>query len=60
MYEVNRGEMIVMSKQLVVAIVGATGAVGSKLKEQLIKRNFPIKHIKFLASSSFSWERNRF
>nr|WP_106784299.1 aspartate-semialdehyde dehydrogenase [Lysinibacillus timonensis] len=40
-----------MTKQLVVAIVGATGAVGSKMKEQLIKREFPIKHIKFLASS---------
>ncbi|MBM7610319.1 aspartate-semialdehyde dehydrogenase [Lysinibacillus composti] len=40
-----------MSKQLTVAIVGATGAVGSKMKEQLIKRNFPIKHIKFLASA---------
>lgn len=40
-----------MSKDLVVAIVGATGAVGSQMKEQLIKRKFPIKHIKFLASA---------
>ena len=40
-----------MTKQLIVAIVGATGAVGSKMMEQLIKRNFPIKHIKFLASA---------
>ncbi len=40
-----------MTKQLTVAIVGATGAVGSKMKEQLIKRKFPIKHIKFLASA---------
>ncbi|MFY3793344.1 aspartate-semialdehyde dehydrogenase [Ureibacillus sp. MALMAid1270] len=40
-----------MTKQLVVAIVGATGAVGSQMKEQLIKREFPIKHIKFLASA---------
>lgn len=40
-----------MSKELTVAIVGATGAVGSKMKEQLLKRNFPIKHIKFLASA---------
>ncbi len=40
-----------MTKQLIVAIVGATGAVGTKIKEQLIKRKFPIKHIKFLASS---------
>ncbi|SOC35655.1 aspartate-semialdehyde dehydrogenase [Ureibacillus acetophenoni] len=40
-----------MAKELVVAIVGATGAVGSQMKEQLIKRKFPIKHIKFLASA---------
>ena len=40
-----------MTKQVTVAIVGATGAVGSTLKEQLLKRNFPIKHIKFLASA---------
>ncbi len=40
-----------MAKELSVAIVGATGAVGSKMKEQLIKRNFPIKNIKFLASA---------
>ncbi|RHW39591.1 aspartate-semialdehyde dehydrogenase [Lysinibacillus yapensis] len=40
-----------MAKELTVAIVGATGAVGTKMKEQLIKRNFPIKHIKFLASA---------
>ncbi|WP_332648275.1 aspartate-semialdehyde dehydrogenase [Lysinibacillus sp. 54212] len=40
-----------MTKQLNVAVVGATGAVGSKMMEQLIKRNFPIKNIKFLASA---------
>lgn len=40
-----------MAKEIVVAIVGATGAVGSQMKEQLIKRKFPIKHIKFLASA---------
>ncbi|MFC5541196.1 MAG: aspartate-semialdehyde dehydrogenase [Bacilli bacterium] len=40
-----------MAKQLTVAIVGATGAVGTKMKEQLLKRNFPIKDIKFLASA---------
>lgn len=39
-----------MSKRYSVAIVGATGAVGEKMKEQLEKRDFPIKHIKFLAS----------
>ena len=40
-----------MTKQLNVAVVGATGAVGSQMMEQLIKRNFPIKTIKFLASA---------
>ena len=40
-----------MTKQLTVAIVGATGAVGTKMMEQLIKRNFPIGDIKFLASA---------
>ncbi len=40
-----------MSKQYNVAVVGATGAVGSKMMEQLIKRNFPLASIKFLASA---------
>lgn len=40
-----------MTKQLTVAIVGATGAVGSKLMAKLIERKFPIQHIKFLASA---------
>ncbi|MDM5232289.1 aspartate-semialdehyde dehydrogenase [Lysinibacillus pakistanensis] len=40
-----------MTKQLTVAVVGATGAVGTKMMEQLIKRNFPIGAIKFLASA---------
>lgn len=40
-----------MSKQLSVAVVGATGAVGSKMMEKLIERKFPIQSIKFLASA---------
>lgn len=40
-----------MSKEITVAVVGATGAVGTKMCEQLLKRNFPIKNIKFLASA---------
>jgi len=40
-----------MTKQLTVAVVGATVAVGTKMMEQLIKRNFPIGDIKFLASA---------
>ena len=39
-----------MSKKYIVAVVGATGAVGQKMMDQLEKRNFPIKQIKFLAS----------
>jgi aspartate-semialdehyde dehydrogenase len=39
-----------MSKSYTVAVVGATGAVGQKMMDQLEKRNFPINHIKFLAS----------
>ncbi|WP_342541803.1 aspartate-semialdehyde dehydrogenase [Paenisporosarcina sp. FSL H8-0542] len=39
-----------MAKSYTVAVVGATGAVGEKMMEQLVKRNFPIQHIKFLAS----------
>lgn len=34
-----------------VAIMGATGAVGQQMKEQLEKRKFPVNEIKFLASS---------
>lgn len=40
-----------MTNHFNVAVVGATGAVGSKMMEHLIKRNFPIKSIKFLASA---------
>ena len=34
-----------------VAIMGATGAVGQQMKEQLEKRKFPVKDIIFLSSS---------
>lgn len=40
-----------MTKQLNVAVVGATGMVGQKMIEVLVERNFPIKNIKLLASS---------
>lgn len=39
-----------MTKQYTVAVVGATGAVGTKMMEQLAKRKFPIGKIKLLAS----------
>nr|WP_071645363.1 aspartate-semialdehyde dehydrogenase [Planococcus versutus] len=38
-------------KKFNVAIMGATGAVGQQMKEQLEKRNFPINNIVFLSSS---------
>lgn len=37
-------------KKVNVAIVGATGAVGTKILEKLLERNFPAKSIKLLAS----------
>ena len=49
-----------MTKQLTVAVVGATGAVGSKMMEQLIKRNFPIRDIKFLASARSAGKKIEF
>lgn len=49
-----------MTKQVTVAIVGATGAVGTTIKEQLVKRNFPIKHIKFLASARSAGKKVEF
>ncbi|WP_010301377.1 aspartate-semialdehyde dehydrogenase [Kurthia senegalensis] len=39
-----------MTKQLTVAVVGATGAVGTKMMEQLSKRKFPVGKLKLLAS----------
>ncbi|GEK32512.1 aspartate-semialdehyde dehydrogenase [Kurthia sibirica] len=39
-----------MAKQYTVAVVGATGAVGTKMMEQLAKRKFPIGKLKLLAS----------
>ena len=37
-------------KTVNVAIVGATGAVGTKILEKLLERNFPVQSIKLLAS----------
>ncbi len=39
-----------MTKEYTVAVVGATGAVGTKMMEQLAKRNFPVGKLKLLAS----------
>lgn len=40
-----------MSKEVNVAILGATGAVGKELLELLAERKFPIKKLKLLASA---------
>jgi len=42
--------MFEMAKQLTVAVVGATGAVGTTMMEQLAKRKFPVGKLKLLAS----------
>ena len=39
-----------MSKPIRVAILGATGAVGTELLELLENRQFPVKTLKLLAS----------
>lgn len=38
-------------KQYNVAVAGATGAVGQKMREILEERDFPIKNVRFLASA---------
>jgi aspartate-semialdehyde dehydrogenase len=40
-----------LSKEVNVAILGATGAVGQELLELLAEREFPLKNLKLLASS---------
>jgi aspartate-semialdehyde dehydrogenase len=40
-----------LSKEINVAILGATGAVGQELLELLAEREFPLKNLKLLASS---------
>lgn len=49
-----------MVKQLTVAVVGATGAVGSTMLEYLAKRQLPIQHIKFLASARSAGKKVEF
>ena len=39
-----------MSKQYNVAILGATGAVGTRMIEQLAQSTIPVKHVKLLES----------
>ena len=49
-----------MSKSYRVAILGATGAVGTELLELLENRNFPVADLKLLASERSAGKRLRF
>ncbi|MCP4349659.1 MAG: aspartate-semialdehyde dehydrogenase [Desulfobacterales bacterium] len=49
-----------MSKEVNVAVAGATGAVGNQMIACLEERNFPVKSIKFLASSRSAGRTLRF
>ena len=49
-----------MRKQYNVAVVGATGAVGSEMIRVLEQRRFPVKRIAFLASERSAGQRLRF
>lgn len=40
-----------MSKEITVAVVGATGQVGGVMRQLLIERNFPLTKLRFLASA---------
>ncbi len=47
-------------KQLNIAVVGATGAVGNQMIACLEERNFPVKSLRFLASARSAGRRLRF
>ena len=49
-----------MSKLFNVAVAGATGAVGNQMIASLEERNFPVKDIKFLASSRSAGKKLQF
>ncbi len=49
-----------MSKDLTVAILGATGAVGTRLIQQLADSTIPVGQIKLLASSRSAGETRQF
>ncbi len=40
-----------MSKEITVAVVGATGQVGGVMRQLLAERNFPLTNLRFLASA---------
>lgn len=47
-------------KEFTVAVVGATGAVGQKIRHYLEERNFPIKELRPLASKRSAGQKVRF
>ncbi len=49
-----------MSKEVNLAVAGATGAVGNQMIACLEERNFPVKSVKFLASSRSAGRKLRF
>lgn len=49
-----------MSNQVRVAILGATGAVGTELINLLIERKFPLKDLKLLASPRSAGKKGNF
>lgn len=49
-----------MTKSYQVAILGATGAVGTELLELLEERNFPLAHLKLLASARSAGKKMQF
>ena len=49
-----------MSREVNVAVVGATGAVGEAMIEILEQRNFPVKQLFALASSRSAGKTIRF
>jgi aspartate-semialdehyde dehydrogenase len=52
--------MPTMSKTPVVAVVGATGAVGAEFMDCLTKRNFPVSELRLLASARSAGKTARF
>ncbi|EHN59743.1 aspartate-semialdehyde dehydrogenase [Oenococcus kitaharae] len=49
-----------MAKEYNVAILGATGAVGNRMREQLALSNIPVKSLKLLATSRSAGQKQTF
>ncbi len=52
--------MLQKKEKYVVAVVGATGAVGNEMIETLEKRNFPVDKIRFFASENSAGKKLKF